>query len=86
VEAVEGSSSVCNVIHPLIATAVAVNWWTLRQSQKPHLLWLRNHHMTIHENPWYTLRNARKYGSTCVVRVMVNVVGKIGIAWCNHPW
>jgi hypothetical protein len=52
-EAVEGSSGVCNIIYPLM-TVDASCYGLQYEEVHPHLLWLRNHHMTVHKNPWYT--------------------------------
>jgi hypothetical protein len=62
-KAVEGSSGVCNIIHPLTIQTLTVAD-SKRKGWRPYLLWFRNHHMTIHENPWYTLRNTREDGGT----------------------
>jgi hypothetical protein len=76
VKAVEGSSCVRDVIHPLMTQNVRTGD-SGRKRRTSHLLGLRYHHMAIHENPWYTLRNTRKDGGTWRVRIEVKIGGKI---------
>jgi hypothetical protein len=59
-KAVEGSPRICNVIDPLTRADVTCYRFYGDSEAYTHLLWFRNHHMAVHENPRHTLRNARK--------------------------
>lgn len=54
VKTVERSSCVCDVIHPLMTAKVSLGE-SKRKRYASHLLWLRHHHVAVHENPWNTL-------------------------------
>jgi len=69
-ETIEGTSCVCNIVHPLFTKTIHFGYGGVKArgvETYTNFLRFRYHHMTIHKDAWNALMDTRKDWSTYMV-------------------